>query len=121
MASLVLTVNLTEDGASVPGFPLSRTITSTEVTGRQTFTRATGGGYVDLPAGELGALNLVILTTDEDVSLRFNDQSDGSIPLDANGIIVMAGVDIPSNATSKGSIDNSSGQTATHTAYIGGA
>lgn len=120
MASLKLTVTLTEDGVNVPGFPITRTITSSEVTGKQTFTRATGGGYVELPLTELGAINALVLTTDQDVSLRFNDQTDAGLPLDANGVLVLIGSDIPSGATSKASVSNASGSTATHTAYIGG-
>lgn len=120
MASLVLTINLTEDGSSIPGFPISRTVTSTETTGRQTFTRATGGGYLELPIAELADVNLVVLTTDKDVTVRFNDQSDGGLPLDANGVLVLATCDIPTAATSQISVSNASGETATLTAYVGG-
>ena len=121
MSSLVLTVNLTEDGSSVPGFPITRTVTSSEVTGRQTFTRADGGGYVELPISELGAINFCVLTTTEDVTIRFNDQTDQGLPLDSNGVLVLATCDIPSGATNKIEVDNSSGNTATLTAYVGGA
>lgn len=120
MASLVLTVTLTEDGDVVPGFPITRTVTSSEVTGKQTFTRATGGGYVELPLSELGAINFLVLTTNEDVTVRFNDQTDQGLPLDSNGVMVLATCDIPSGATNKVEVDNSSGNTATLTAYIGG-
>lgn len=120
MATLQLTVNLTEDGTVVPGFPITRSVTSSETTGKQTFVRATGGGYVELPLAELGAINALVLTTDVDVTLRFNDQTDGGLPLDANGLIVLITSDIPSGASSKISVSNASGGNATHTAYIGG-
>ena len=120
MATLQLTISLTEDGANVPGFPITRSVTASETTGKQTFTRATGGGYVELPLAELGAINALVMTTDADVTLRFNDQTDGGLPLDANGVIVLITSDIPTGATSKISVDNASGGTSTHTAYIGG-
>lgn len=121
MATLKLTISLTEDGSPVPGFPITRSITSTETTGKNTYTRATGGGYVELPLAELGAINVAVVTTDKDISLRFNDQSDGGLPLDANGVLVLATCDIPTGATNKIEADNSSGETATLTSYIGGA
>lgn len=121
MASLVLTINLTEDGVTVPGFPLTRTVTSTEVTGKNTYTRASGGGYVELPLAELGAINFAVVTTDQDITIRFNDQSDAGLPLDANGVLVLATCDIPTGATNKIEADNSSGNTANVTSYIGGA
>lgn len=120
MAILQFTINLTEDGSQVPGYPITRSVVSSEITGKQTFVRATGGGYVELPLAELGAINSIILTTDVDISIRFNDQSNGSLPLDANGVLVLATCDIPTGASSKISVDNSSGGNATITAYIGG-
>lgn len=121
MATLQLTINLTEDGATVPGFPITRSVTSTEVTGRQTFQRATGGGYLELPAlSELADVNFVVLTTNKDVTVRFNDQSDGGLALDANGVLVIATCDISGSATSQVSVSNASGETATLTAYVGG-
>lgn len=121
MASLVLTINLTEDGDQVPGFPISRTVTSSEVTGKNTYTRADGAGYVELPLAELGAINFAIVTTDKDITIRFNDQTDAGLPLDANGVLVLATCDIPTGATNKIEADNSSGETTTITSYIGGA
>lgn len=120
MALLKLTVSLTENGTPVPGFPITRSLTSSETTGEQTFTRADGGGYIELPLAELGAINALVLTTDQDVALRFNDQTDGSLPLDANGVLVLITSNIPTGATSKISLSNASGSTSTHTAYIGG-
>lgn len=121
MASLKLTVSLTEDGVLVPGFPLTRTVTSAETTGKQTFTRASGGGYLELPMlSELADVNFVFLTTTHDVTVRFNDQTDGGLPLDANGVLIIATSDILGSATSQVSVSNASGQTATLTAYCGG-
>lgn len=120
MPTFQLTVTLTQDGVALPGFPLTSSSTVDETTGRFTVERATGGGYVATPDTDIGAVNVFYLTSNEAVTVRFNDQTDGGLPLNASGVLIAVGSNIPSGATTKISIDNSSGNEATITGLLGG-
>lgn len=120
MATYTITLTIQEDGVTMTGFPIVKTLTTTESAGRQVFSRADGGGYVELAVAEIGDVNLLMVDTTQDVTLRFNDQSDGGLPLNANGLLLGVNIAIPTAATSKASADNSSGSAATITQVAGG-
>lgn len=116
-----VTVTIKEDGVTVPGFPVTKTLATTESAGKQIMARADGAGYVDLPLSELGNVDLLYVESDQALTLRFNDQSDAGIPLDASGLLLAVGISIPSGATSKASADNSSGSAAEVVQVAGGS
>lgn len=95
------------DDAALPGFPLVR---RTEPTESQSFVvqRATGGGFVALPTGELTTISALILTSDQAVSIRLNGVA-GEITLNANATLVLHDVGLTTAPT----VSNSSGSTAT--------
>lgn len=117
-----LTVNFTEDGQPLPGFPIVQSQLVPEAGGKQTFSRPDDPGvFTDLPLGELGDINVLYVTADQPVTLRFNDQTDQGLPMNANGIMIMFTGNIPDAAVSKASLDNSSGSAATVTVISGGS
>ena len=120
MATYTVTLNIQTDGVTLTGFPIIKTLTTPEDGGRQVFNRASMAGFVDLPLAELGDVNLLLVDTDQDITLRLNDQSDAGIPIKGNGLFLIVNSNIPGSATSKGSAENQSGNSAQLTQVAGG-
>lgn len=117
-----LTVNLTEDGTPLNGFPIVQSKTVAESKGRQTVIRPDAAAtFTELPLTDLGALNVLLIQSDQPTTLRFNDQSDAGIPLNSNAILLLFDSEIPSGATSKASLENASGSNATVVLTAGGS
>lgn len=120
MPDVIAVINFTIDNKPVPGFPLSRTITTAdEVTGQQRYKRASTAGYFDIPIDDIENLILAVLTTDQDITLRMNDQTTTGLPLDKGGLFVAVGTDILS-ASPAIAVNNLSGTTAKLTSYVAG-
>jgi hypothetical protein len=120
MAVYTVTLTIQEDGVTIPGFPVVKTLTTAESAGRQVLVRASGGGYVNLPVAELGDVNLLMVDTTQALSIRFNDQTDAGLPMNASGLLLLVNSAIPSGATAKVSADNASGSAATIVQVAGG-
>jgi hypothetical protein len=82
-----LTLSVKMDGQAYPGFPLARRLQVDEVVPLG-FEQDAGAGYTAL-TGALASLGIVILTTDQALSVRANNQSTGSLPLNAGGLLVL--------------------------------
>lgn len=121
MPQLQITLTIKEDGQTLNGFPLVKTITVTESKGRQFIERADGGGFVELPLTDLNGLEFFFVQADQAYTMRFNDQSDAGIPMAINSLMLIMGGAIPSGATNKAALDNSSGSTANVTVIAGGS
>lgn len=121
MPVLQFVLTAKEDGQTLPGFPLTVSVTTTESLGRNTVERANAVGYFELPLGDLDGVSVLFVRADQDTNLRFNDQSDGGLPINANGYLLLVDGAIPSGATSKASIENNSGNTATITQIAAGS
>ncbi len=85
--SLEMTLSLKMDGLAYPGFPLSRRVQVDEVA-PVGYEQDAGAGYTAL-SGVFGSLSVVVLTTDQALSLRMNNQSNGSLPLNSGGVVVV--------------------------------
>ena len=85
--TLELTLSLKMDGLAYPGFPLSRRLLVDEVVPLG-FEQDAGVGYSSLTA-LLTLLGVAVLTTDQSLSVRLNNQSTGSIPLNPGGLLVI--------------------------------
>lgn len=117
-----LTINFTEDGQPLPGFPIVQSKSVPESQGKQTISRPDDTGvYTELPLGELGVVSVLYVTADQPVALRFNDQTDGDLPLNAGGIMLLFDGNIPDTATLKAALENDSGSVATVTVISGGS
>lgn len=121
-STYTVTVDIKEDGKRLPSFPVTKSVTPTESGGRQQFSRPDDSGtYTELPLGELAGVSVLFVQADQAVTLRFNDQSDGGVPLAANGLLLLVDGAIPSGAASKASLENASGSAAVVTTVSGGS
>ena len=87
-----LTLNLKIDGISYPNFPLIRRLQVDQLQPLGQIQTA-NSGYTSL-AGLLTTLQAGVLVTDQPLSLRMNNQSAGSIPVNASGVIAFFDVAI---------------------------
>ena len=118
----VVTINITADGQSLPGFPVTKTKTVTEDRGKSSFSRPDAAGtYTDLPVEELAGVGILYVTADQAYTLRFQDQTDEGLPMAASGVCLLIDSGITSGATKKVSLDNSSGSATTVTMIAGGS
>lgn len=89
---LELTLSLKVDGISQPNFPLIRRL---QVSQMNTIGQVQGDGvgYTSL-ASALTALQVAVITSDQPISIRANNQTDKSLPLNAGGLICFFDVNI---------------------------
>ena len=121
MAVFQLTINLTEDGRQLTGFPIVTSKTVNESKGRQSIKRPDAAAtFTELPLTDLNALNVLVLQADQATTVRFNDQTDAGIPMNANGLLVLFDSEIPTGAALKAALENASGSEATVVVIAGG-
>jgi hypothetical protein len=119
MPTLKVTIDAELDGVRVAGFPLVRRLTVDEA---QSFdvTRATGGGFVALPTGELGELQVLVLQVDQAVTLRLDAQADAGIVINPGGVIALVDVDVDDGAATNATLSNASGSNVQAKGLVGG-
>jgi hypothetical protein len=105
---LKVTVDCELNGIRLEGFPK---IARREVTEGQSFTavRATGGGYVALPLGELTTIQALVLTADQALSVQLGATEEADISLAAGGLIILIDA---SNTAANAKVSNASGSDA---------
>jgi hypothetical protein len=108
MATLKVSIDIELNGVRVQGFPMVRRVDLTEV---QNFNviRATAGGYVALPLGELTTLQALLLTSDKALSVQLGATEEADITLASDGLILI--ID-GSNTASNAKASNASGVNA---------
>lgn len=117
-SSLKVTVSVERDGVEVKR--LVRHLTVADVQSAD-YTKATGGGYVTLPTGELAALQvLVVESVDQLTTHRLQAQSDAGIVLNPGGFLVIVDGALNSAAATNAKVDNSSGSDALLRVLAGG-
>ena len=116
-SSLEIIVTLKIDGVAQP--PLIRRVVVDEVQQFET-EQATGGGYVALPITALDQLDFLILQPDQQVTVRFSNQSDQGLVLNAGGLLLIADATVNSGASTNATTSNASGTTALLTGLAGG-
>lgn len=120
MPTIQVTVDIKEDGQTLPGFPVTKSVTVLESLGRATVERISAAGFPELPLNDLNDINVLYVRANEATTLRFNDQTDQGLPMLADGFLLMVGSDIPDSASSKAGLQNLSGSTATVTTISAG-
>jgi len=115
MPAYELTVQLRKDGRVVAGFPISRRL---EVTKGQSFdyTLADSSGFVSIPKSQITSAQVVVLTADQDLTLRLGTGAAGDGSLQNASVVVLFDI---SEADIE--LDNSSGATARVFGEVGGA
>lgn len=120
--SYQVTIDIKQDGSRMPGFPLTKTMSVTESKGKAVIQRADADDtFTELPLQELTSIEVLYVTANEAFNLRINDQSDSHIPMDADGVLLLIGANIPSGASNKVALENESGSTAEVTIVAGGS
>lgn len=115
MPSIKTSVVVDVDDVPVSSFPVIRRLEPPEA---QSFVvqRATGGGFVALPSGELTTIQTLVLQADQTVSIRL-DGAAGAITLNPNAILVI----MDGNLTAAPTVSNASGATATLRGLVAGS
>jgi len=111
MPTLEVTVSIKQDGVPIVGSPFIRRVVVDE---SQQFAteQATGGGYATLPLTLLDQLSFLLLQPDQQITLRFSNQSDQGLVVNAGGLVLIADVTVNSGASTNATVNNTSGQTA---------
>ena len=115
MPSIKMVIAVEIDGVSLPGFPLTRRLETTEAQALNISKANDGVGvYVTLPTvDQLPIINaLVVQAIDQAITLRLNNQSDAGITLNAGGLIAIIDAVINSGATTNAKVNNASGSNA---------
>jgi hypothetical protein len=110
-SQIKVTVLIERDGALLPGFPLVRRLTVDEAQSADT-EQASSASYVAFPSNQLDTIQLLLIRADQATSIRFNNQSDAGLPLNANGFVIVVDSNIASGIATNCTIQNNSGSTA---------
>lgn len=114
-----IAVQVKKNGEPVSGFPVTRRIETDE---SQSFEHeeVTGGGFVALPTSEMDELNLFLARVDQEVTFRFDGQTDAGIVLKSGGLILIIDADIDDGAATNATVSNVSGKTVNIKGLAGG-
>ena len=76
--------------------------------------------YVAPPVAELDTIQFLLLKADQVTSLRFANQSDAGLAMNANGIVLLIDANINVAAATNLKVQNNSGSTAILKGTVGG-
>ena len=110
-----LTIQLKRNGVSVANFPLTRRFSADEA---QSFlyeqANQGAGTFAAIPLEQLGTINGLVVTPDQQVTIRLDGQTDAGIVLNQGGVLLILDATIDAGAgSSNASLNNVSGSTAT--------
>jgi len=112
MPTLKATVNLELDGVSVAGFPVVKRI-ETEESSTIDFDKTDDGNSTTFTAvSNLASLQAIAITTDQQLTFRFDAQTDQGIVLNAGGLILMMDVTIDASSQTNVVVNNNLQPTA---------
>ena len=113
MATFTITIDVKEDGQSLPNFPVTKTVTTTESGGKATISRPDSASFTELPLGDLDGISVLYVESSEAYALRFEDQTDAGLPMSANGVCLLVNSNISSGATNKAALQTNTGSAST--------
>lgn len=108
---LDVTVIIKRNGRDVTGFPYQKRMVIDELQ-QFSYEKSTGGGYETLPTTQIAAVQALVLTADQSITLRLDGQSDAGIPLNAGGLLLVLDSNLDAGTSTNATLDNSSGSTA---------
>jgi len=108
---LDVVVSIKRNGRDVTGFPFQWRKVVDELQ-QFSYEKATGGGYETLPTTQIAAVQALVLTADQSITLRLDGQSDAGIPLNAGGLLLVLDSNLDASTSTNATLDNSSGATA---------
>lgn len=117
MANLVLTVSLTEDGVPLPNFPIIRRLNPSQATPLDGIPVAANNNTTSFSAvpgtGTITSdLQCIVLTTDQEINLKFNANS--FLPLSAGAVFVLFASDITGTLATLATINNPAASVASN-------
>lgn len=115
-------LEIERDGTLLPGFPMVRRL---EVDERQEgdveeADDADSGVFNALPTSSLSTVQFLFLTSDQQVTIRLDGQSDAGIVLNAGGFLLISNATIDAGASTNATINNTTGSTANIKLISGG-
>ena len=108
---LDVTVIIKRNGRDVTGFPYQKRMVIDELQ-QFSYEKATSGGYETLPTTQIAAVQALVLTADQSITLRLDGQSDAGIPLNAGGLLLVLDSNLDAGVSTNATLDNNSGSTA---------
>lgn len=121
MSTFTVTISIKEDGQELPGFPITKSVTTTESKGKATISRPDSASFTELPLTDLGGVSVLYVEADQTYTMRFEDQSDAGLPMSANGAILIVNGNISSGATNKAALQTNTGSAAAVTVVAAGS
>ena len=100
MPNLKVTVQVEIDGVPLSGFPLVRRLEMDEAQ-QFNYEKAADGDtitFTALPAGELTAIQALIIRNDIPVTVRLDNQTDAGIELNSGGLLLLVDATIDAGA-----------------------
>jgi len=122
MPTLKATVNLELDGVAIAGFPVVKRL---EMDESQQFRYekvddTDGTTFIAVPTGEIASIQALIVQTDQQLTFRFDGQTDAGILLNAGGLILVMDATIDASATTNITVNNNVQPTANITGLAAG-
>ena len=114
MPTLKATVNLEMDGISISGYPKVRRL---ELDESQQFRYekvddTDGVTFLAVPTGEIAIIQVLAIEADQQLTFRFDGQTDAGILLNAGGFILIVDATIDASATTNVRVNNNVQPTA---------
>lgn len=123
MPELVITVQLELDGVAIPNFPVVERLVVTDAATFNSLQFAPGGAASLVPASAENPLQVLVLTTDTQVSVGINSGAPPPFPvftMEANSLLVLFNTTVASTPTGSIQITNGTTGNATISGAVGG-
>lgn len=114
MPTLKATINLELDGVSIAGFPVVKRL---ELDESQQFRYekvddTDGVTFIAVPTGQIDSIQALVVQADQQLTFRFDGQTDAGILLNAGGLILVMDATIDANAATNMTVNNNVQPTA---------
>lgn len=120
MPTVKISLSIEVDGQPLAGSPFVRRLAMDEAQAFGPYEKATGGGFVAMPTGELAEIQFFFAHTNRQVTLRLDGQTDAGLVVNAGGLVLLVDVDIDAGALTNAMVDNSGTAIAALRGFVGG-
>lgn len=112
MPSVKVTVNIERDGVAIAGYPVVKRIETDEYALLSTDKTDDGDGTTFTQLSSLGSVQFAAVASDQQVTVRFDGQTDAGILLNAGGLILIMDAVIDAGAATNITVNNNLQPTA---------
>ncbi len=122
MPTLKATVNLELNGVSISGYPVVKRL---ELDESQEFRYekvddTDGVTFIAMPTGQIDSIQAIAIQADQQLTFRFDGQTDAGILLNAGGLILIIDATIDAAAATNATVNNNVQPTANITGIAAG-